>query len=149
VLTGQFSHNLWWYGVHFQENTGECFRKIYSHLRVSERYPCISQIGNSLFDAPGSEKVAGLVEKAKKNNVKLVFPVDYITADKFDKDAKVRILLEPRAADENRPDWNRYRGRGHSRRLDGSGRRPQEPRAFPHDCVGGEDDTLERASPLS
>ncbi|KAJ7771864.1 phosphoglycerate kinase [Mycena metata] len=45
-------------------------------------------IGNSLFDAPGSEKVAGLVEKAKKNNVKLVFPVDYITAEKFDKDAK-------------------------------------------------------------
>ena len=48
-----------------------------------------SQIGNSLFDEPGSTKVAGLVEKAKKNNVKLVFPVDYITADKFDKDAKV------------------------------------------------------------
>jgi len=45
-------------------------------------------IGNSLFDAPGSEKVAGLVEKAKKNNVELVFPVDYITAEKFDKDAK-------------------------------------------------------------
>lgn len=45
-------------------------------------------IGESLFDKPGSEKVAGLVEKAKKNNVKLVFPVDYITADKFDKDAK-------------------------------------------------------------
>ncbi|KAF8163103.1 phosphoglycerate kinase [Crassisporium funariophilum] len=45
-------------------------------------------IGNSLFDEPGSEKVAGLVEKAKKNNVKLVFPVDYVTADKFDKNAK-------------------------------------------------------------
>ncbi|KAF6742345.1 phosphoglycerate kinase [Ephemerocybe angulata] len=45
-------------------------------------------IGNSLFDEAGSQKVAALVEKAKKNNVKLVFPVDYITADKFDKDAK-------------------------------------------------------------
>ncbi|MCL6358415.1 phosphoglycerate kinase, partial [Pectobacterium parmentieri] len=44
-------------------------------------------IGNSLFDSAGAEKVASLVEKAKKNNVKLVFPVDYITADKFDKDA--------------------------------------------------------------
>lgn len=52
-----------------------------------------SQIGNSLFDEPGSTKVAGLVEKAKKNNVKLVFPVDYITADKFDKDAKVWKFL--------------------------------------------------------
>ncbi|RDB21206.1 Phosphoglycerate kinase [Hypsizygus marmoreus] len=51
-------------------------------------------IGNSLFDAPGSEKVAGLVEKAKKNNVKLVFPVDYITADKFDKDAKTGTATE-------------------------------------------------------
>jgi phosphoglycerate kinase len=45
-------------------------------------------IGNSLFDVPGSEKVGFLVEKAKKNGVKLVFPVDYITADKFDKDAQ-------------------------------------------------------------
>ena len=36
--------------------------------------------------------MAGLVEKAKKNNVKLVFPVDYITGDKFDKEAKVRSL---------------------------------------------------------
>jgi len=44
-------------------------------------------IGNSLFDEAGSAKVAALVEKAKAKNVKLVFPVDYITADKFDKDA--------------------------------------------------------------
>ncbi|KAG2740637.1 phosphoglycerate kinase [Suillus brevipes Sb2] len=44
-------------------------------------------IGDSLFDQAGSEKVRALVEKAKKNNVKLVFPVDYITADKFDKNA--------------------------------------------------------------
>jgi len=46
-------------------------------------------IGNSLFDKPGSEKVASLVEKANKNNVKLVLPVDYITGDKFAKDAKL------------------------------------------------------------
>jgi len=45
-------------------------------------------IGSSLFDAQGAEKVAGLVEKAKQNNVKLVLPVDYVTADKFDKDAQ-------------------------------------------------------------
>lgn len=47
------------------------------------------QIGKSLFDETGSKQVASLVEKAKKNNVKLVFPVDYVTADKFDKDAQV------------------------------------------------------------
>ncbi|KAG6813104.1 hypothetical protein H0H92_013958 [Tricholoma furcatifolium] len=51
-------------------------------------------IGSSLFDVPGSEKVAALVEKAKKNNVKLVFPVDFITADKFDKDAKTGIATD-------------------------------------------------------
>jgi len=45
-------------------------------------------IGDSLFDQAGSEKVTALVEKAEKNNVKLVFPVDFITADKFDKNAK-------------------------------------------------------------
>lgn len=47
------------------------------------------EIGQSLFDEAGSQKVKELVEKAKKNNVKLVFPVDYVTADKFDKDATV------------------------------------------------------------
>ncbi|KAK0441165.1 phosphoglycerate kinase [Desarmillaria tabescens] len=51
-------------------------------------------IGNSLFDAAGSEKVAGLVEKAKQKGVKIVFPVDYITADKFDKDAKTGTATE-------------------------------------------------------
>ena len=40
-------------------------------------------IGDSLFDQAGAEKVASLVEKAKKNNVELVLPVDYITADAF------------------------------------------------------------------
>ncbi|WPG99642.1 Phosphoglycerate kinase [Acrodontium crateriforme] len=45
-------------------------------------------IGNSLFDDAGSKKVAELVEKAKKNNVKITLPVDYVTADKFAADAK-------------------------------------------------------------
>lgn len=46
-------------------------------------------IGTSLFDEEGSKKVKDLVEKAKKNNVELVLPVDYVTADKFDKNATV------------------------------------------------------------
>ncbi|KAG1749158.1 phosphoglycerate kinase [Suillus paluster] len=46
-----------------------------------------ASIGDSLFDQAGSEKVRALVEKAKKNNVKLVFPVDFVTADKFAKNA--------------------------------------------------------------
>ncbi|KAK7689189.1 hypothetical protein QCA50_007880 [Cerrena zonata] len=44
-------------------------------------------IGDSLFDKAGSEKVAALIEKAKAKNIKIVFPTDFITADKFDKDA--------------------------------------------------------------
>ncbi|PGH14182.1 phosphoglycerate kinase [Polytolypa hystricis UAMH7299] len=46
------------------------------------------KIGNSLFDEQGAQTVNELVEKAKKNNVKIVLPVDYITADKFAPDAK-------------------------------------------------------------
>ncbi|KAL9090683.1 MAG: hypothetical protein Q9165_005171 [Trypethelium subeluteriae] len=46
-------------------------------------------IGNSLFDEPGSKTVAGLVEKAKRNGVEIVLPTDFVTADRFDKDAKV------------------------------------------------------------
>jgi len=47
------------------------------------------KIGNSLFDEAGSKTVGDLMEKAKKNNVKMVLPVDYVTGDKFGKDAKV------------------------------------------------------------
>ena len=45
------------------------------------------KIGNSLFDAEGAKIVELLVQKAKDKNVQLHFPVDYVTADKFDKDA--------------------------------------------------------------
>jgi len=46
------------------------------------------KIGDSLFDEAGSKTVGALIEKAKKNNVEIVLPVDYVTADKFDKNAK-------------------------------------------------------------
>jgi len=45
------------------------------------------KIGNSLFDKQGSEIVHGLVEKANAKQVQLIFPVDYIIADKFDAEA--------------------------------------------------------------
>ena len=34
-----------------------------------------------------------MVEKAKERNIKIVFPVDHVIADKFDKDAKVCSAL--------------------------------------------------------
>ncbi|EMD34483.1 hypothetical protein CERSUDRAFT_117324 [Gelatoporia subvermispora B] len=51
-------------------------------------------IGNSLFDSAGAEKVASLIEKAKANNIKVVFPVDFITADNFDKDANTGVATD-------------------------------------------------------
>ncbi|KAJ5131956.1 hypothetical protein N7448_006114 [Penicillium atrosanguineum] len=47
------------------------------------------KIGNSLFDEAGSKIVGDIVEKAKKYNVEIVLPVDYVTADKFSADATV------------------------------------------------------------
>ncbi|KAL3480243.1 phosphoglycerate kinase PgkA [Aspergillus californicus] len=47
------------------------------------------KIGNSLFDEAGSKIVGDIMEKAKKHNVKVVLPVDYVTADKFAADAQV------------------------------------------------------------
>jgi phosphoglycerate kinase len=46
-------------------------------------------IGDSLYDAEGAKNVEALVAKAKKNNVEIVLPVDFVTGDKFDKNAQV------------------------------------------------------------
>ncbi|KAI1269032.1 putative phosphoglycerate kinase PgkA [Xylariaceae sp. FL1019] len=47
------------------------------------------KIGSSLFDEEGSKVVGKLMDKAKKNNVKVTLPVDYVTANKFGADAEV------------------------------------------------------------
>lgn len=52
-------------------------------------YVLLFQIGNSLYDAEGAKIVSRLLEKAKKNNVKIHLPVDFVTADKFAEDATV------------------------------------------------------------
>src|SRR3954469_4900109 len=41
------------------------------------------QIGDSLFDAEGAKIVQQLSDEAKAKGVKLIFPVDYVCADKF------------------------------------------------------------------
>lgn len=46
-------------------------------------------IGSSLFDEEGAKLVPGIMKKAKEYNVEIVLPTDYVTGDKFDKDAKV------------------------------------------------------------
>ena len=52
------------------------------------------KIGNSLFDEEGSKTVKDLMDKAKRNGVKVVLPCDYVTADKFDKDAKTSTATD-------------------------------------------------------
>ncbi|KAL4868369.1 phosphoglycerate kinase [Aspergillus spectabilis] len=47
------------------------------------------QIGASLFDKDGSKIVGKIIEKAKQHNVKVVLPVDYVTADNFSANANV------------------------------------------------------------
>ncbi|WFD00035.1 phosphoglycerate kinase [Malassezia yamatoensis] len=46
-------------------------------------------IGGSLYDEEGAKKVQEIMQKAKQNNVEVILPVDYVTGDKFGKDAKV------------------------------------------------------------
>lgn len=46
-------------------------------------------IGDSLYDAEGAKIVKRLIEKAEKNKVQIHLPVDFVTGDKFDENAKV------------------------------------------------------------
>jgi phosphoglycerate kinase len=48
------------------------------------------EIGDSLFDPEGAKIVRDLVAQAKARGVKLVFPVDYVLADKFHPEANTR-----------------------------------------------------------
>ncbi|PWW75984.1 phosphoglycerate kinase [Tuber magnatum] len=54
------------------------------------------KIGNSLFDEEGAKTVGEVMEKARKHGVGVVLPVDYITADKFAKDAQVGYATDER-----------------------------------------------------
>lgn len=62
----------------------------FTFKKVLDKMP----IGNSLFDEAGAENVENLVAKAKKNNVEIVLPVDFVTGDKFDKDAETGVATQ-------------------------------------------------------
>jgi phosphoglycerate kinase len=51
-----------------------------------------TNIGKSLFDEAGSKIVHDIMDKAKKNNVKMYFPTDFAIADKFDKSAAKKAV---------------------------------------------------------
>ena len=61
-----------------------CGGMVYTFKKTLENV----KIGASLFDEDGSKIVGDLMEKAKKNNVKVVLPVDHVIGDKFDQNAK-------------------------------------------------------------
>jgi phosphoglycerate kinase len=48
------------------------------------------KIGDSLFDPEGAKIVKQLSDEAKAKGVKLIFPVDYLCADKFDANANTQ-----------------------------------------------------------
>jgi phosphoglycerate kinase len=48
------------------------------------------EIGSSLFDPEGAKIVQELSDQAKAKGVKLIFPVDYVCADKFDPNANTQ-----------------------------------------------------------
>jgi len=60
----------------------------YTFISVLHGY----SIGKSLFDKEGAKIISKIMEKATKNNVKIHLPVDFIAADKFDKNAKKRTV---------------------------------------------------------
>eukprot|EP01121_Diplochlamys_sp_Union-15-3_P014127 TRINITY_DN4471_c0_g1_i1.p1 TRINITY_DN4471_c0_g1~~TRINITY_DN4471_c0_g1_i1.p1 ORF type:complete len:416 (-),score=106.03 TRINITY_DN4471_c0_g1_i1:48-1295(-) len=57
----------------------------YTFLKVAQH----AKIGKSIFDEKGSKLVNEILEKAKERNVKVHLPVDFVTANKFDKNAEV------------------------------------------------------------
>jgi len=50
------------------------------------------EIGTSLFDPKGAEIVPTIMAKAKALNKKIHLPVDFVAADKFDKDANTKVV---------------------------------------------------------
>lgn len=50
------------------------------------------KIGSSLYDEDGAKIVQELVDKAKKNNVKIHLPVDFNEASKFAEDAEHKVV---------------------------------------------------------
>ncbi len=60
----------------------------YTFLKVSEGM----KIGKSLYDPEGAEIVMDILAKAKELGVKLIFPVDFTTADDFSADANTTVV---------------------------------------------------------
>jgi phosphoglycerate kinase len=60
----------------------------YTFLKVLDG----TEIGTSLFDLKGAEIVPTVMAKAKAKNRTIHLPIDFVAADKFDKDAATKIV---------------------------------------------------------
>ena len=52
------------------------------------------EIGDSLYDEEGAKIVRDIVEKAKKKNVRILLPHDYVIADGFKEDANHKVVSQ-------------------------------------------------------
>merc|ERR1711862_6465 len=58
----------------------------YTFLKVNDGM----SIGSSLYDEEGAKIVPEIMEKAKKLNVKIILPVDFVLSSKFGEDGEVK-----------------------------------------------------------
>ena len=59
------------------------------------------EIGDSLFDIPGSEIVGDIVKKAEYKNVNIHFPIDHVIANSFSENAKKKIVSDIQGIPKN------------------------------------------------
>lgn len=58
-------------------------------------------IGNSIFDVEGSKSLKSLVSNLSEKNVKCFLPIDFVIANKFDKDAEKKEVTEEEGIPDN------------------------------------------------
>merc|ERR1711959_801466 len=58
----------------------------YTFLKVKDSMA----IGTSLYDEEGAKIVPDIMEKAKKLNVEIILPVDYVVSSKFGEDGEIK-----------------------------------------------------------
>ncbi|SCV04973.1 LANO_0G15698g1_1 [Lachancea nothofagi CBS 11611] len=59
-----------------------------------------TDIGQSIYDKAGAEIVPKLAEKAKKNNVQIVLPTDFVCGDSFSPDANTKVVTDKEGVPE-------------------------------------------------
>jgi phosphoglycerate kinase len=58
----------------------------FTFLKITEQM----SIGSSLYDEPGAKIVPGIMEKAKKNGVEIILPIDFVISTKFGEDGHIK-----------------------------------------------------------